>query len=330
MRSEPEDIIEIRDPSCGLCAFLVIDDTTLGPAAGGIRTKAYESEGAALADAKALARAMTIKCALAQLDAGGGKCVVMDHEGLDRPRAFAVLGREIEALGGRFRTAGDLGTTSADLEVMARHTRYVHPEQGLADAVGRGLLRCAEAAAMVAGWDGLSGRHVVVQGAGAIGAAVARAMAGAGSRITVSDVDETRAAALASALSANVVPAEEALRIPCDILAPCAIGGVVTVGVAERLEAKVLCGAANNILADPRVAEVLQSHGVIHVPDVLASAGAVIDGIGRSVMGLTDPTPLIDALGDTTRSVLAEAAARGVTSEAVAMALAGRRLAAAR
>src|SRR5262245_3641929 len=110
MLHSPEETIEIIDSASGLHAILVIDDTTLGPAAGGIRTRAYESAAAARRDAQRLARAMTLKCALAGLAAGGGKCVVLDHPGLDRDRSFAVLGKRIESLEGRFRTAGDLGT----------------------------------------------------------------------------------------------------------------------------------------------------------------------------------------------------------------------------
>ena len=307
MHREPEDIIEIRDPSCGLCAFLVIDDTTFGPAAGGVRTKSYPSEAAALGDARALAHAMTLKCVVADLKAGGGKCVVMDHEMLDRPRAFAVLGREIEALGGRFRTAGDLGTTSADLEVMARYTRYIHREEGLADAVGRGLLSCAKEAANFAKWNGLTGRHAVVQGTGAIGTAVARALADAGMRITLSDLDPSRAADRAAEIGAQVVPPEKVLLTPCDLLSPCAIGGVVTSDVAQQIQTQMLCGAANNILADERAAEVLWARGILHVPDVIASAGAVIEGIGRSVMGLTDTSRLINQLGGTVLFFLHEA-----------------------
>src|SRR5262245_21890897 len=116
----------VRDVRAGLEAVIVIDDTTLGPAAGGVRTRAYPSAIDAARDAARLAHAMTIKCALAGLDAGGGKAVVVDHAGLDRPRAFRALGEAVEALGGAFRTAGDLGTHAADLAAMAETTRYVH------------------------------------------------------------------------------------------------------------------------------------------------------------------------------------------------------------
>jgi leucine dehydrogenase len=141
-----ERLIEIDDRASGLRAAIVIDTTTLGPAAGGVRTRAYASWDDAVADARALARAMTRKCALAGLDAGGGKAVVWDHGAWDREAGFARLGEAIESLGGAFRTAGDLGTTAADLAVMARRCQYVHTDEAdLTGAVARGLAGCVEA-----------------------------------------------------------------------------------------------------------------------------------------------------------------------------------------
>jgi glutamate dehydrogenase/leucine dehydrogenase len=172
VRSGAQHLVLWRDAASGLEAVLVLDDLTRGPAAGGIRTWRYPSLEHAAADALRLARAMTLKCALAGLDAGGGKAVVLDHPGLDRARAFDVIGERVESLRGLFRTAGDLGTTAADLEVVARRTRYVHlGERDLAAAVARGLLRAVEAT--VAVLDGreplvgarLEGRSVLVQGA---------------------------------------------------------------------------------------------------------------------------------------------------------------------
>jgi leucine dehydrogenase len=331
MAHTPEQVIEIEDAASGLHAFLVLDDTTLGPAAGGIRTRAYPAPAEARDDAARLARAMTLKCALAGLAAGGGKCVVIDHPRLDRAAAFAVLGDRIEALAGRFRTAGDFGTTEADLQVLASRTRYVHTEAGsLAAAVGRGLRRCVEAAAAHTGGCGLAGRTAVVQGAGAIGAAAVRELIAAGMRVRVSDLDAGRASAVAAATGATTLPAFEALETETELLAPCAIGGVITPDAAQHLRARMLVGAANNLLASPRAAHVLLARGVTHVPDVIASAGAVIDGIGRTVMELADRTPLIDALGNTARDVLAEAKHAHRTPESVAMDLACARIAAVR
>ncbi len=319
-----------RDAPAGLTAVLVIDDVTLGPAAGGVRTWRYGSAGEAAADATRLARAMTLKCSLAGLDAGGGKMVVMDHPGLDRRRAFAVLGQRVEELGGLFRTAGDLGTRGEDVETMSRHTRFAHTdERGLAASVARGLRRCIESAATVKGRT-LDGLCVAVQGAGAIGGAAARELAAHGARVLVADTDADRARAVADATGAQVVDAAGVLLSEADVIAPCAVGGVVNRDVAARLSAWCVCGAANGVLASADAAEELQRRGVLHVPDEIASAGAVVDGIGRTVMDLEDRTPLIDRLGDTAREVLERALAEGATPSSVAERIARERIAARR
>jgi leucine dehydrogenase len=316
----------LHDAPSGLRALMVIDDVTLGPAAGGVRTRAYPNERAALEDCARLARAMTVKCALAGLSAGGGKAVVLDHPGLDRAAAFERLGERIQELGGLFRTAGDLGTTAADLAAMARRTRFVHTdERGLSEAVARGLLRCLEACAELRG-VAVAGLRVAVQGAGAVGAAVARALAAAGLRVIVADVDAARAAALATELDAEVCDAAAVLTAPVDVVAPCALGGVLDHAAVQGLRAWAVCGAANNVLAEPALAATLKQRGILFVPDGLASAGAVIAGIGRSVMGLHDPTPLVDALGATALTVLREAAAGPRTTLEVAEARAWARI----
>ncbi|MDC3960033.1 Glu/Leu/Phe/Val dehydrogenase dimerization domain-containing protein [Polyangium jinanense] len=321
----------VADPRSGLRAIVALDDTTLGPAVGGVRTMRYPSSDAALADVLALARAMTRKCSLAGLDAGGGKAVVLLADGLDRKAAFARLGQVVEELGGVFRTAGDLGTTAADLAVMAEHTRHVHTdERGLAAAVARGLVRCIEACAAVRGVP-LEGLSVAVQGAGAIGARAAEVLAEAGLRIVLADVDARRAEEVARKIpGARVTSADRILVEDVDIVAPCAVGGVVTAEVVHAMRAWAVCGAANNALASPEIAGLLAARGVLHVPDPIASAGAVIDGIGLSVMGLPDRTPLIDRLGETARLVLDEAKATGRTPMEVAEARALARIAAAK
>jgi leucine dehydrogenase len=324
--------VTVADAASGLRAFIALDDTTLGPAAGGVRTLRYPSAAEGLADALGLARAMTIKCALAGLDAGGGKAVVLEPDaGLDRPRAFERLGAAIETLRGVFRTAGDLGTTAADLEAMARATRYVHTdERRLAEAVARGLVRCVEACAAVRG-ESVAGLRVGVQGAGAIGARAARAFAAAGMLVAIADIDPARAWAVAEDVpGTRVMDPMEILGADVDIVAPCAGGGVITAEVAASMRAWAVCGAANNALASMEAARVLAARGILHVPDPIASAGAVIDGIGASVMALTDRTALIDRLGDTAGEVLEEAARSGRTAVEVAEARARGRIAGAR
>ena len=316
------ELITVREPSLGLVAFICLDDETLGPAAGGIRTRAYPNEGAAIADVQSLARAMTVKCALGGLAAGGGKAVVVDTPELRRAPAFEALGDAIQALDGRFRTAGDLGTTPADLATVARHTQYVHSDEPeLAAAVALGLRRCLEAATATRQRP-LAGLRVAIQGCGAIGAAVARELSAAGAALVLADLDLARATALAEELGATTIAADAVLTADCDVIAPCAVGQVITRSLVPQLRAWGICGAANNVLATSDVASQLVERDILHVPDVLASAGAVIDGIGRSVMGLADRRPLIDRLGATTAAVLAQALASGRPPQRVALELA--------
>ena len=307
------------DPDSGLRAILVIDDLALGVAAGGIRTRAYPSFEDALKDAMALARAMTIKCALGRVDAGGAKVVVMDHPGMDRAAAFARLGQHVEELGGVLRTAGDLGTTQEDLATVARHCQYVESSEGdTSEATGRSVLRCIEACAEIAGKPGVSGLRVAVQGCGEIGAAVARVLAGAGIELLVADVDSARAQAVAAETGARVIGADQVLTADCDILAPCAVGGVMTTATAERVRAWAVCGGANNILAEPEAERRLLDRNILFVPDVVSSAGAVVEGIGRRVMLLTDTSVLIDALGETARELLDQSRRSGRVATALA------------
>lgn len=311
----------------GLRAVLVLDDLTLGPAAGGVRTQPYPSVRDAIADAAQLARAMTIKCSLAGLDAGGGKVVVLDHPGLRRPHAFEQLGRRIDELGGIFMTGPDLGTSNDDLAAMARWSPFVHTGEGLfADAVARGLLRCIEACAAEHGAPSVEGLRVAVQGCGSIGAAAARMLTAAGMKLVVADVKRARALKLADEVGAEVCDPEDVLTSDVDIVAPCAVGGVLTSPKAEELRAWAVCGAANNVLAEPRVDEILMRRGILHVPDTIASAGAVIEGMGKSAMHLPDRKPLIDRLGQTAREVLRESRETRRTPTSVAEDRARRRI----
>ena len=319
-----------RDAASGLQAILVIDDLTLGPAAGGVRTRAYPTVSHALADAAALARAMTQKCALAGLAAGGAKCVVLDHPAFDRARGFHALGERIAELGGLFRTAGDLGTTAADLAAMASRCPWVHTdESGLAAAVAHGLLRCIEACAALRGVP-VAGLRIAVQGAGSIGAAVARRLSAAGASLIIADIDPARARAVADQTGATLTDPAAILTAPVDLIAPCAVGAAIDAAIAPSIQAWAICGAANNVFASPDAEDALIARGILVVPDVVASAGAVIDGIGRTVMQLADRTPLIDALGATARRILDESRRTGARPSAIARQLATAHIAARR
>lgn len=317
-----------HDEASGLRAILCIDDLRAGPAAGGIRTRVYPNVPAAAAEVAGLARGMTIKCALAGLDAGGGKTVVLVHPAMDRPAAFRALGRFIDEQDGRYHAAGDFGTTAADLAEAAAETRYVHTnEADLTVAVGESIRRCLRVAFERLDGGGLEGRSVAIQGCGTIGAAVARVLQAAGCTLVVADVDESRAAAV-GALGATIVEPAALLSSDVDALVPAALGGVIDERSVEALRARVLCGAANGVVANEAVGRRLTARGIVHVPDALGSAGAVMDGIGRAVMGLEDREPLFDALERTTDTVLERASSGEQSADAVAEALAFERLAA--
>ncbi|MEM7608552.1 MAG: Glu/Leu/Phe/Val dehydrogenase dimerization domain-containing protein [Myxococcota bacterium] len=311
--------------SSGLRAFLVVDSTRLGPAAGGIRTATYADEADALADARRLAAAMTLKCALAGLDAGGAKTVVIADALVDRAAAFASLGAFVQELGGLYRCAGDYGTTDADLSAVASTCEYVHQGAVLAESVAQGALACLRAASRFVGRE-VEGLRVAVQGCGAIGTAYARALVAAGCDVRVCDIDRGRAEALAQTHPSMIaIEPEDFLTSEVDVLAPCARGGVLDDAAARRVRASIVCGAANNVCAGGG-AGVLHARGIVHVPDVLASAGAVVDGIGRTVMGLADRTPLIEGLGDTASQLLERARSAAMPTEAMAAQMAAQRL----
>ena len=283
------------DPNSGLRAVLVIDDVTLGPAAGGVRTSSYPRWQDACRDAAALARAMTLKLSLAGLDAGGGKTVVLDHPGLERAAAFRRLGEFVEELRGLFRTTGDLGTSASDLAAMAERTQYVNTNQHhLASATGRSVLAGIRACATIRDVS-LAQVTVAIQGCGMIGAGVARILAAEGARLIVADAVPERAQQLAAEVDAYVVPPTEILLADVDVLAPCATGGIITSDVASTIRSWAICGGANNQLTED-AGRILAERQILFVPDILSSAGASVVGIGQDIMGLSKPDLLIDGL----------------------------------
>jgi len=315
----------------GLRAITAIDDVTLGPGFGGIRTMAYPGTAEAIADAQRLAAAMTLKCAIAGLPAGGAKTVVIDHPGMNRPEAFRQLGRYIEDLAGLYRCAGDLGTTAEDLAHVGAFTRYVNTTgEQLGTSTGIGIVNCIRACADHRGLDGLAGLRVAIQGCGLIGAGVARMLRAAGAELILADVSAPRGEALARALDASSVPADAIFAQDVDVVAPCAVGHVIDAPVAAGLRAWAICGGANNQLTAPSVADMLQARGILYVPDFLASSGAVIDGVCVSLPGAETLEYRLARLYDTARTILKDADLSGESTLAVATRIARARIAAGR
>ena len=319
---DPERVVHASEPAVGYRAVIVVDSTALGAAIGGTRLRRYADVEAAEADARRLARGMTLKNSLAGLDAGGGKSVILEPSGpYDREAIFAAHGRAIEALGGTYVTAEDVGTTPEDMAVVARETRHV---VGLPDRTGnpgprtaRGVAAALRAAVHhrtgrdTSGTTGLQGLRVAIQGCGAVGDALAREVWAAGAAVIVADLDLDRARRTAARVEAEVVVASEIDTVACDVFAPCALGGVLHAESIARLRASMIVGGANNQLAVPEAATMLAERGILYVPDFLANAGGVITGCGERA-GWSDETiwRRIDAIRTTAQHVL-DCAARG-------------------
>jgi leucine dehydrogenase len=323
-----EQVIAIQNRASGLRGFLAIHDTTLGPALGGIRLWRYASEEEGLADALRLSRAMTLKASLAELPAGGGKTVLLDHPGLKRQAAFEALGCLIESLGGRYFTGPDVGVGAADLEAAGRKTRYVALESapGLGDisemtarGVWHGMRACLEFA-------GIRRARVAIQGVGNVGRWLGRILRGEGMDLVVADVDPARAREAAEELGAQVASPEEILTAEADVVAPCALGAAIDEAVAERLRARVVCGSANNVLSAPAVAERLAGRGIVYAPDYLVNAGGLIRGAEYYLLRVADSGPSLARIYGRMRRVLELARGRGCGTAAIADELAQARL----
>lgn len=319
-----ERVIRVRNDENGLRGFIALHDMSVGPACGGIRLWRYPNEEAALRDALRLSRAMTYKAITAELPSGGGKAVVMLHDGLRRRDAFESLGEIVDSLRGKFLTGPDVGVTEEDLTAAASKSRYVIHETtpGVGDlahytalGVWHGMRACLEFA-------GLSRARVAVQGVGSVGMALARILREQGMELAVADISPARAEQAARELGAKVVAPEEILSAPCDVLAPCALGEIVNGETAEWIQARIVCGSANNILASEEAGDALARRGVLYAPDYLVNAGALIRGVDFGVHKRPDSFDTVARIYDRMRRVLELARERGLSTACVADGLA--------
>lgn len=279
-----EELVALHDRRSGARAILAVHSTIAGPAFGGIRRWSYLDEVGAARDALRLARAMTHKCALADLPAGGAKLVLLDRPGLDLEAAYAFLGEVVEARHGRIYTGPDVGTGAEELAAARARTRYV-TDPG---PDGPGELGASTAAGVVAGiqaaLEHLDGeadwprRTIVVQGLGEVGARVASDLRRRGARVLASELDAERATEAANEHDLELIDSSAQIEMPCDVFAPCALGGIVHDLTPLRARCRILAGAANNVLVAPEHGDRLHERGVLYVPDVAISAGALIRG----------------------------------------------------
>lgn len=277
------------DEASGLKAFIAVHSTARGPAAGGCRMWAYPNDQAALDDALRLSRAMSYKNAVADLDLGGGKSVIIgDSRTQKTPALFEALGRAIEAVGGRYWAAEDVGVSPADLAHARKHSRFVagldgHPAASgdpspvTAEGVFRGLRLCVRRAL---GRE-LEGVTVAIQGVGHVGAALADKLNAAGAKLVISDVDEQQVWEVKSRTGARIVAPGAIFDVEADVFAPCAMGGAITLETLARLKARVIAGGANNQLASAEAGQALYEKGLVYAPDYVINGGGIINVAGE-------------------------------------------------
>jgi len=328
-----EQVSYFSDPETGLRAIVAVHDTTLGPGLGGTRIRDYDSEDDALEDVLRLSRAMTYKAAAADLPLGGAKAVVLgDPEEVKTEALLEAYGRAVDCLAGRYITAVDLNTTVEDMDVVARTTDHV---VGTSDGLGtaspitahgvfHGIRACAE---HVYGTDSTADIDVVVQGLGKVGWSLAEKLVEDGAAVTVSDVDGERVESFAAEHDVESVPPDAVYEQPCDVFAPCAIGGVVNDETVPELRCDVVAGAANNVLAERRHADALRKRDVLYAPDYVINAGGLIT-VAKDHLGGTREEAYEEAadIGDRLLEMIERAEARGTTVLDAAEAYAERRI----
>ena len=330
---EGEHAVVRHDAESGAWMFVCVHSTALGPAGGGTRLRVYPAPADGLADAIRLSGAMTWKMAAAGMPRGGGKAVLAVPElptGEPRKRLLRRYGELVASLGGTYRTAGDMNISPEDLDVVAETCPWVYGTTGRGGNSGRGTARGALHAIHatvehVFGSPELANRSVLVQGAGAVGAVLARELADGGARVLVSDVEGSRAAVT----GCETVAPERVLETEVDVYSPCAVGGTLNAESIPHLACRAVAGCANNQLAEPGDAERLHERGILYAPDYVVNAGGIIQLIGLEDESW-DEEQLQEGLariGNTLRTLFAEADAEGVTPAEAADRLVRRRLA---
>jgi len=338
-----ESVLFCSDRATDLRAIIAVHSTTLGPALGGLRMWPYVSEAAALEDALRLSRGMTYKAAVAGLNLGGGKAVIIGDPERDRsPALFRAFGRFVEALGGRYITAEDVGTQVQDMAHIRMETSHV---AGLAEEAGgsgdpspvtalgvlAGIKTCLE---IIYGTPELKGRKVAIQGVGKVGYTLAELLYREGAQLFVCDINHAHVQAAVRDFGAQAVSEDGTcfFELDMDVLAPCALGGILNDETIPRLRTPIVAGAANNQLKDEaRHSQALAKRGILYAPDYVINAGGLIN-----VYSEIEKTPRslalkrAEAIGETVRRVVELARAQGICTHEAAQRLAEQRIAAAR
>ncbi len=277
-----EQVSYMYDAESGYRGIIAIHNTTLGSALGGTRFWNYETEQEALIDVLRLSRGMTYKAAVAGLDLGGGKSVILgDNKTADREGIFRAHGRHVELMGGRYITAEDVGTSPQDMDYIRLETHHVvgledrfgDPSPVTAFGVYRGMKACAQ---FRFGSDSLADKTVAVQGLGHVGYYLCQALHEEGARLIVTDIDAEKVERVAREFGARAVDADDIYSVTADVFAPCALGAVINDDTLAVLKMEIVAGSANNQLAEDRHGDALEQRGVTYAPDYVVNGGGLI------------------------------------------------------
>lgn len=326
-----------EDTASGLKAIVAIHSTVLGPSLGGTRFYPYPDEQMALVDVLRLSQAMTYKAAAAGLAQGGGKAVIIgDPTQLRSNDLFRAYGRFINGLGGRYITAEDVGTTVADMEIVASETSFVSglpvADGGSGDpspATARGVAASMRAVSShLWGTDDLNGRRVAIKGVGKVGMELARMLASQGVELVVADVSREVTDAASAEFGAKVVSIEDIHTIECDFFSPCALGGDLNGATIPQMSCAAVVGSANNQLAVEGDADRLAEKGILYAPDFVVNAGGIIN-IAAEADGysIAKADRMVEGIYDNLSKVLRTSDNLGVSTDNAARHVAETRIA---
>lgn len=329
-----EDVHAFIDPASGLKAIIAIHSTARGPASGGCRLWSYVSEDAAIDDVLRLSRGMSYKNAMANLDLGGGKAVIIKPEGdFDRTALFAAFGIVIDTLGGRYITAEDVGVSPADMQTIRAQTAHVagldsgsgDPSPITAEGVYRGMRAAAQHRL---GRESLDGLTVSVQGIGHVGYSLCEHLHKAGARLIVTDINADALEKAKQEFGAIIVAPNDIYRQKADIFAPCALGRSINPDTLPQFQVKIVAGAANNQLSTPEMGANLHRNNILFAPDYVINAGGIIN-IASEISGTYDRNWVngkLDELEATTNDVFVQAKRKNRAPHDVADEMARQRL----
>ena len=333
---DDHELVEVvHDQASGLTAIISLHSTHLGPGAGGTRFWHYADPADAMRDALRLSRGMSYKNAMAGLPMGGGKAVILASKDRRKtPEMLAAFGDAVQALGGRYVTAEDVGISEADMVEVSRHTKFVSglpvgegeaggdPGPFTAMGIYHGIKAAVE---HKLGKSSLQGVRVALQGTGSVGGGVARLLAKDGARLVVADVDGARAQSLANEVGGEAVSPEQIMSVACDVFSPNALGAILDEEGIARLDCAIVAGGANNQLARPEHGQSLAERGILYAPDYVINAGGIIsvalEYLARTegqACDINEVRKRLTQIPDRLRTIWEESDRTGVSSDKVA------------